>query len=111
MKRLLTIEKDQTVLNNLHNALKDSTRRLGLEKSTTIHLRGMDADTTLEDIKQSIIEITGKWKDNNKISELRPLSNDILAAILTLKSNDPDKILKEGSLRVGLVKCIGLRRD
>ncbi|CAH1110114.1 unnamed protein product [Psylliodes chrysocephalus] len=68
-KLLLTIKKDQTAFNNLHNALKDSTmglktRRLGLEKSIAIHLRGMEADTTLEDIKKSIIEITGKWEDD-----------------------------------------------
>lgn len=109
-KLLLTIEKDQEALKNLHNALNDSTtglktRRLGMEKSTALHLRGMEADTTIEDIKQSIIDITGKWEEDNKVSELRPLNNDTLAATLTLKSKDADKILEHGSIRVGLVKC------
>ncbi|CAH1098704.1 unnamed protein product [Psylliodes chrysocephalus] len=39
------------------------------------------------------------------MGKLRPLSNDTLAAILPLKSNDADKILEKGSLQVGLVKC------
>lgn len=109
-KLLLTIEKDQTALKNLHNALAESTtglktRRIGMEKSTALHLRGMEADTTLEDIKLSITEIIGKWEEENKISELRPLNNDTLAATITLSANDAEKVLKEGPIRIGLVKC------
>ncbi|CAH1107101.1 unnamed protein product [Psylliodes chrysocephalus] len=109
-KLLLTLDKDQAALTNLHEALKDSTtglktKRLGMEKRIAIHLRGMEADTTVEDIRQSVIEITGEWEEENKISELRPLSNDTLAATLMLKPSQSDMILEEGSLRVSLVKC------
>ncbi|CAH1107100.1 unnamed protein product [Psylliodes chrysocephalus] len=108
-KLLLTLEKDQQALNNLQNALKDSTmglktKRLGRAQLTAIHIRGMEADTTT-DIKNAVIEVTGTWDEENKLSELRPLSNDTLAATLTIKPGHADKILEEGTLRIGLVKC------
>lgn len=109
-KLLLTIDKDKDALNNLHQALNEGTtglrtRRLGMDKHIAIHVRGMEADVTVEDIKTAVTEITGTWEPENKLSELRPLGNDTLAATITVKSNQADKILEEGSIRVGLVKC------
>lgn len=109
-KLLLTIEKDQEALRNIHGAISDSatglkSRRLGMDKNTAIHIRGMEAETTVDNIKSSVVDIVGIWEEENKLSELRPLSNDTLAATLTLKSNTAEKILQNGFLQVGLVKC------
>ncbi|CAH1107107.1 unnamed protein product [Psylliodes chrysocephalus] len=65
----------------------------------------MEADTTAEDIKNALTIATGKWEEDNKISELRPLGNDTLAATVTLKTEHADLIVEDGFLQVGLVKC------
>lgn len=48
-----------------------------MDNFSTIHIRGMEADATVK-------EAVGTWEEDNKLSELRPLSNDTLAATLTL---------------------------
>ncbi|CAH1107098.1 unnamed protein product [Psylliodes chrysocephalus] len=109
-KLLLTIEKNQDALTNIHKALKDDksglkTKRLGIDRYETLHIRGLEADSTAEDIIQSIRETVGNWEEDNKLSELRPLNNDTLAATITLKSDYAETLTEQGFLRVGLVKC------
>ncbi|CAH1107112.1 unnamed protein product [Psylliodes chrysocephalus] len=85
--------------------MRGVTKRLGLTKLNAMHVRGMEAESTVDDIKDAVVESTGNWDEENKISELRPLGNDTLAATLTLKTEQGDKIIEDGFLRVGLVKC------
>lgn len=98
-KLLLTIEKNQDALTNIHKALKDDkselkTKRLGIDRYETLHIRGLEADSTAEDIIQSIRETVGNWEEDNKLSELRPLNNDTLAATITLKSDYAETLIE-----------------
>lgn len=98
---MVTIDKDQKALQNVHNALKDSkaglnTRRLGMGK----HASTLDVDT----IKKSNHWNNEQWEEDNKLRELQPLGNDTQVAILIIK-HEQNKILEEGFLRVVLVKC------
>ncbi|CAH1106749.1 unnamed protein product [Psylliodes chrysocephalus] len=106
-KLLLTLDKDDKAITNLQKAFKENTsglrtRRLGMDNFSTIHIRGMEADAT---VKEAIKDAVGTWEEDNKLSELRPLSNDTLAATLTLRTEQAEKLLREGFLRVGLGKC------
>lgn len=53
---------------------------INIGKIEAIHIRGMDAETTREQLLEAIKLAIGKWdKDNMKLSELRPQNNEMMA--------------------------------
>jgi hypothetical protein len=80
-------------------------------KDVTIHLRGLDSMTTKEEVKESVIA-TGliKRKERLLVKALRPAYGESQTATITAIEEDARRIIKEGTVRVGLSLCAAQER-
>ncbi|CAH1107123.1 unnamed protein product [Psylliodes chrysocephalus] len=88
---LIVMDKDQKSLNEIKKAFKDSpeglkARQVGEEGLfETLHVRGMEAECTKQELQQALTEKLGKWdEDTHKLSDLRPMVSNQMAATVTI---------------------------
>lgn len=108
-KIIISTEKDLQTVNQIEGALSnmDVKAKTGKsEKTTAIHIRGIDAITTREEVIEGIIEAAGSVNKNAiRVGELRPNINNTQAITANLPYTEAEKIIKQDSLKIGLVKC------
>lgn len=75
-----------------------------LFQAETIHIKGMDGETTKEDLIEALKD-EKVLPEKSKVSELRPYANNTQAATITIPKGDAEKLFKIGFLTVGLVRC------
>lgn len=82
------------------------TRTAGFNRNTeTLHVRGMDAEAVKEDVTEAVKQRV-EWDDERwKITEMRPQANNTQAITLTIGTKEAKKILGDGILTVGMVRC------
>ncbi|CAH1384896.1 unnamed protein product, partial [Tenebrio molitor] len=89
----------------------EEVQELSEGKDVTIHLRGLDSMTTKEEVKESVIA-TGliKRKERLMVKALRPAYGESQTATITAIEEDARRIIKEGTVRVGLSLCAAQER-
>lgn len=106
---VISTEKDTQTANQIEGALgnlKVTKKTEKKEKLTVIHIRGLDAITTIEEVIEGIREEIGPVKKEDiKTSGLRPNINNTQAITVSLPSTLAEKLSKQGNLKIGLVKC------
>lgn len=109
---LITMDKDEKAMDKVKEAIKNisegiKVRELGRnDEYETLHIKGMDAESTRDNLLEELTKILGTWDEEyNRLSELRPQSNETQAATLTVKKEEAVKLLRAEHIRVGLVRC------
>lgn len=112
-KLLITMNKTESTVMSVHSALKGSEKlgmekisRISDEKMVTIHIRGMDEDTSKEEVIAALEnEVSGLREKYFKLSDLRPWSNNRQAVTLTLNETDAVKLLASRFIIIGFSRC------
>lgn len=115
-KVLITVEKDKDKLEQIENLIKAKSgelkiRKIGEKANEALHLRGMDADTKIEEIKAAIdgcLEATERG--SYTLSAIRPNARDTLAITIATSKAVAEKLDKLRTVRVGMVDCSINRR-
>ncbi|KAH0813323.1 hypothetical protein GEV33_009468 [Tenebrio molitor] len=110
-KLLITVDKE--ALQKLRQAISSTSTDPKVreteseEKMETIHIRDFDALTQNEEVPRAVNSKIGTEPQNKtvKISELRPNRNNTQAATIIIKKEDVTKLMKDGYLKVGVVRC------
>jgi hypothetical protein len=108
---LITVDKE--ALQKLRQAISSTSTDPKVreteseEKMETIHIRDFDALTQNEEVPRAVNSKIGTEPQNKtvKISELRPNRNNTQAATIIIKKEDVTKLMKDGYLKVGVVRC------
>jgi hypothetical protein len=111
-KLLITLKKENETMDRLEDALNKAAGDLAVKKAgsylkmETIHVRGLDATTDMDEVVAVLEKKLGNLKGKNwRVSKLRPNKSNTQTATLVLQKEDADSILAEGSLRIGAVRC------
>ena len=94
-KILITTDKDEGAIQELHKVIREGTdmgiRLKGMtnnRETEIIHIKGMDITTTTKDIITAIEKTTGALEENSyKIGNCRPNANNTLAVTVTAQGN------------------------
>lgn len=94
---------------NLRKAVQSITnitnvRALQGKKVTTLHVRGMDAITTLEEVRVAI-ETASSTKEV-EVKALRPMRNGNQAATVKVEEYKANRLINLGKIRIGLSICL-----
>lgn len=110
------MEKSNTAMKDIRQTINKISDEIMVRKSkrTTrenLHVRGMDALTQETDIYEALIAVIGEEGSGNaKVGKLIPNRNNTLAVTLTMDQADAVKVVMEGKIRIGYVKCFAERR-
>ncbi|KAL1487805.1 hypothetical protein ABEB36_015560 [Hypothenemus hampei] len=105
---LVVTEKDDNILKDIINAINQNcTENYAREvqqtkdnlSSVTIHIRKIDANTTIEEVEEDIRK-TLRIKGNIRISKLRLYRNNTQAVTVTLNRDTGNKLIDKGYIRV-----------
>ncbi|XP_066157739.1 uncharacterized protein PF3D7_1120000-like [Euwallacea fornicatus] len=112
-KLLITMERDGKALDAIKKEVQKGTK-LNIRESgertkrSSIHIRGMEATTTKEEVHMAIMERLNMEDDKTseiKVGELRPNAYGTQAVTVNMKEEDVKKLMKNKEIRIGLVKC------
>lgn len=118
-KLLIVMEKDDEAVEKLERLLQEkkdentTVKRMtgGVKDTEAIHIRGLDALATREDVLKALKEkIPNLEKQGYKLSNLRPMAGDTQAATFSADKEVVKGIVEERNLRVGMVRCLIERR-
>lgn len=111
-KLLIITDKDKEAIVKLKEAITQNTdsmkvRKIGREaKLEAIHIRGIDATTSKEEIRAAIEAKLGSTKKGQyTLGELRPNARNTMAVTLTVCREDAEKIIENKEIQIGLVRC------
>lgn len=112
-KLLLITEKNEQattdIIENIEKISKNYNVKLvgKITKKETIHIRGIDATATKEEVERALSNIINRTNnDHYRISELRPNIQNTQAITLTLDKDKADELMKNNkNLRIGINKC------
>ena len=108
---LITMKKDEKKTNEVSaviNKMKDTKIRMsmaGRARRTMLHVRGMDAITTKEEILTAIVRETGVGKEMVRIGELRPFYGSSRAVTIAVPQKEAEKLARVGRIRVEYNWC------
>lgn len=110
-KMLITIDKSEEVCKSLSEAMDNYNKNLkfnilrGKSKEETLHIRGMDAETTKEEVVVALKEIFGKEDEQRiQVGDLRPNVNDTQAVTVRVEEGTSSK-LGGNKMRIGQANC------
>lgn len=110
-KLLITTSRDTVAMEALQGAISRKstdvkTWKLGQEKPSTVIIRSMDAETTMEEVTAAVVERIGLPAANSiKIGNLRPNANNTQAVTIGLSKEEADKLINKKRIRIGIVEC------
>lgn len=110
---LITLERDNNALDAIKRGVQKGTKENITEsgehtKRSSVHIRGMEATTTKEEVHMAIMERLNMGDDNTneiKVGDLRPNAYGTQAVTVNMKEEDAKKLLQDRGIRIGLVKC------
>lgn len=106
-KLLVTTDKEKAEFQKLNNLLGVAglkTRIIG-GQGVALHLKGMTADTTREDVIKGVTDEIGEWKGEYDISELRPQRDKTMAVTISIPEKIAEKLIEKEHIRIGLSRC------
>lgn len=109
-KMIITMDKceeDCKVLTEVMNKIEGHPKHNLLrtnKKKETLHIRGMDAETSREEVMEALKKILGD-KQEIAVGELRPNANDTQAVTVKIEEGSYSKIGEIKRLRIGLANC------
>ena len=78
--------------------------------SISLHLKGMDAITTRDEVLAAIESETGAKRETVRMGEFRPFYGSSQAVTLTLPAEPAERLIKQRELRIGYNSCSVMRR-
>lgn len=114
---LVTIEKDEEILSELHNIIErklgpGQIRKYGCnkKKQVSIIIRGMEATTEENDIKMALEQRISNKDIQYKIGKMRQGARDTQTVTITIDEDASQTILNRKSIRIGMVECSAEKR-
>ncbi|XP_074036343.1 uncharacterized protein [Leptinotarsa decemlineata] len=105
---ILTVQNGRNKAEDLKKALMekipDATTLL-LSNKKTVHIKGMDATITENDVSETISKIISKEADTFEVRALRPAYGNRQNATLVMSANDADKLIELKSVKIGWTMC------
>ncbi|CAH1107114.1 unnamed protein product [Psylliodes chrysocephalus] len=95
---------------NIGNLLRETselkTKDLTRRDMEVVNIRGLQESSTKKGVQDAVEKAVGNWDENCRISEIRSVRNNTAAATVTLDPEAAKKLIADGYIRVGLVKCV-----
>ena len=112
-KVIITTQKNKEVLKAIQDTLREEegqkvsergTREI--QKTKTIHIRGMTATTDEVEVKEAIRrEVKQITEEHFRLSTLRPYASCLLAVTVQLKKEEAEQLMSNKTIRIGLAIC------
>lgn len=109
---IITLERDEDAANDIKKRIQrvlgnGAVRLKGAEvEKDTLHIRGMDATTTKEEVISALKEKLGEDEEKEMtIGDLRPYGRSMQAVTIKIKKEDAEVLMKTADLKVGMVRC------
>ncbi|CAG9759606.1 unnamed protein product [Ceutorhynchus assimilis] len=109
---LITMDKDKDAVERIQKAIQSRNRdgqgrvwRLedGRDKET-LHIRGIDAVTDIEEVKKALGEnLQDLGNKEYKLSELRPTNDNTQTITLTINKTDAETLILRRTIKIGLL--------
>ena len=85
--------------------IKTRTSAAGRSKRKVIHVKGMDAITSKEEVLAAIVRETGAEKETVRVGEMRPFYGSSKAVTIVVPEKEAEKLVKKGRLRIEYNWC------
>nr|CAI5817360.1 unnamed protein product [Callosobruchus analis] len=102
------LELNKGKAEDLQTAISTQLHNLNVvkkNKRTVLHVRGMDNETTENDIIAAVKEHCGETEIDCRITSLRPAAGETKNATLVVNETASRKLIRAGKVRIGLVHC------
>ena len=114
---IIAVRPEYQKVSQLRNILTEGTEITarvstagGRRGGTPIHIKGMDAIATKQEVGEAIQKASGVAKEHMRIGDLRPYYGSSQAVTVVLPEEAAEKLLKARELRIGFSWCAITRR-
>ncbi|KAH1000558.1 hypothetical protein HUJ04_012867, partial [Dendroctonus ponderosae] len=110
---MIVTDKKQDIVDQIYstlqsqNRIEDHIKIIGkYQQRESIHIRGQDSLAKKEDVVAALQTSIPNIQENNyHLSDIRPNSNNTQAITITINKEMADTLVKEKTIRIGMVRC------